>query len=118
MSIHDLAGPLLEHLESQLPADGFVLRGIELLVGELVDVDIEALRAALCAALPGVEVQLRRAHGVLRCEDCGAEYPHDEHPCPTCGSARATLVGGHELEIARAWGERTEATQRDATATE
>ena len=118
MSILDIAGPMLAHLENQLPAEGFVLRGIEILVGELVDVDAEALRAALCAALPGVEVQLRRSYGVLRCEDCGAEYPHDEHPCPTCGSARATLVGGNELEIHRAWGERTEAAQREATATE
>jgi Zn finger protein HypA/HybF involved in hydrogenase expression len=96
---------MLAHLQSQLPASGFALRGVELVVGQQVDVDAEALRAALCAALPGVEVRLVRTEPLLRCDECGAEYPHDEHPCPSCGSARATLLGGDELEIRRAWGE-------------
>jgi Zn finger protein HypA/HybF involved in hydrogenase expression len=105
MSIHEVAAPMLAHLHAQLPPDGFRLLGVEVVVGMLVDVDADALHAALVAALPGVEVRLVRTEGVLRCEDCGAEYPHDEHPCPTCGSGRATLVGGDELEIRKAWGE-------------
>ena len=105
MSIHEVAAPMLAHLQAQLPPEGFLLRGVEVVVGMLVDIDAEALRAALVAALPGVEVRLVRSEGALRCEDCGAEYPHDEHPCPSCGSGRATVVGGDELEIRKAWGE-------------
>jgi Zn finger protein HypA/HybF involved in hydrogenase expression len=102
----EVASALLVHLQAQLPTSGFQLVGIEVRVGTRVDVDAEVLRAALCAALPGVEVRLSVVEPVLRCVDCGAEYPHDEHPCPACGSARAEEVGGTELEISRAWGAR------------
>jgi Zn finger protein HypA/HybF involved in hydrogenase expression len=105
-STGDIAADLLQHLESQLPGDGFHLQGIEVKVGELLDLDRDALRAMLCAMLPGVEVRITTVPGLLRCKDCGAEYPGDEHPCPACGSPHAELVQGGELEIARAWGTR------------
>ena len=101
----EVAGHLLEHLESQLPASGFRLKGLEVRLGALLDLDPEVLRAALCAALPGVEVRVVTVDALLRCTDCGAAYPHDEHPCPVCGSGRAELASGQELEISRAWGE-------------
>jgi len=100
----EIAASLLAHLQSQLPPSGFQLEGIEVRVGALVDLEVELLRAALCAALPRVEVRLTVVDALLKCADCGAEYPHDEHPCPACGSARAEVVAGTELEIARAWG--------------
>lgn len=63
-----------------------------------------ALLAALRARLPGIDVQITVIAALMRCEDCGAEYPPDEHPCPACGSPRGTLIHGEELGIVRAWG--------------
>jgi Zn finger protein HypA/HybF involved in hydrogenase expression len=103
-SAGEVASHLLAHLQSQLPPSGFHLEGIEVRVGALVELDRDTLHAALCAVLPGVEVRLTEVAPLLRCLECGAEYPHDEHPCPACGSARAEVVSGTELEIARAWG--------------
>lgn len=105
MSIVAVAGQLLEGLQAQLPASGFRLVGIEIHVGALVELDPEALRAAVLALLPRVEVQITRVDALLKCKDCGAEYPSDEHPCPVCGSPHAELVHGMELGIVRAWGE-------------
>jgi Zn finger protein HypA/HybF involved in hydrogenase expression len=105
MTASAIALQLLEHLHSQLPATGFRLDGIEVQVGVLVDLDPEHLRAALSAMLPGIEVKVTAVAALLKCTDCGAEYPHDEHPCPVCGSPNATLVHGNELEIVRAWGQ-------------
>lgn len=103
-NIGEIAATLLEHLQTQLPTSGFQLDGIEVRVGELVDLDRDALRAMLCAMLPRVEVRLEVVPALLRCKDCGATYPHEEHPCPICGSGHAELVQGNELEIGRAWG--------------
>ncbi len=104
MSPIEIAASLLAHLHAQLPEGGFVLRGIEVHVGTRLDLDADVLRAALCAALPGVEVQVVPVEPVLHCLECHAEYPTDEHPCPSCGSGRAELRGGDALSIARAWG--------------
>jgi Zn finger protein HypA/HybF involved in hydrogenase expression len=104
MSPVEIAATLLNHLHGQLPAEGFVLRGVEVQVGTRLDLDAELLRAALCAALPGVEVRVVPVEPVLKCLECHAEYPTDEHPCPSCGSGRAELVGGDALAISRAWG--------------
>jgi Zn finger protein HypA/HybF involved in hydrogenase expression len=103
-SVGEIAASMLEALHSQLPASGFQLAGIEVKLGALVDLEPETLRAALCAMLPGVEVQLDIVPGILRCKDCGAEYPSDESPCPVCGSPHAELACGGELQIVRAWG--------------
>lgn len=102
-TLEEVVGPLIAGLRAQLPP-GFDLAGIEVHLGEQVDLLPEALRAALVARLPGIEVRVTVVASLLRCDDCGAEYPPDEFPCPVCGSARASLVHGHELAIARAWG--------------
>lgn len=100
--IDALADALLDGLRAQLP-EGFALAGIEVEVGELVDVDRAALRAALVARL-GVEVRIVEVAALYRCLDCGAEYPADEFPCPACGSPRHEVVHGEELGVSRAWG--------------
>jgi Zn finger protein HypA/HybF involved in hydrogenase expression len=82
-----------------------VVAGIEVRLGAMVDLGADELRTALRNRLgPGIEVQITTVAAVLRCLDCGAEYPGDEHPCPVCGSGRAELIHGAELQIARAWG--------------
>lgn len=100
----EVARALVAGLRAQVPSEGFALAGIEVEVGELVDVDRETLAEALRTALPGVEVRLTVVPAVLVCLDCGAEYPADEHPCPSCGSSRAELLRGNELQVLRAWG--------------
>ena len=102
MTSDELAASLLKGLHDQLP-DDVELAGFELEIGDLVDVDVSALRRALEEAAPGVEVVVTRVAGLLRCLDCGARYPSDEHPCPVCGSGRAELEHGEELGMKRAW---------------
>lgn len=102
MTPDTLAEHLLEGLYAQLPP-GVELSGFELEVGELVDVDIAALHEALVRRAPGVEVVITRVAGLLRCLDCGARYPPDEHPCPVCGSGRSEIEHGSELGVKRAW---------------
>ncbi len=109
MSISEIAIHLIEGLHAQLPDNGFRLDGIEVHLGKQVDLDPEHLYAALCGLLPRVEVRITLVDPLLKCKDCGAEYPEDEHPCPVCGSPNAELIHGGELQIARAWGETIEA---------
>ncbi|MDP2312073.1 MAG: hydrogenase/urease maturation nickel metallochaperone HypA [Pseudomonadota bacterium] len=109
MSLTEIARELLDGLHAQLPESGFRLVGVEVHVGKMVDLDPEHLRAILCSLLPRVEVQVTVVDALLKCKDCGAEYPADEHPCPVCGSPNAELAHGGELQIVRAWGETIEA---------
>lgn len=103
MDLDEVVSPMLDALRAQLPS-GFRLAGIEVEVGERLELDLAALRAALEARLPGTEVCIKPIAALLRCLDCGAEYPADEFPCPACGSGRAELIHGTELGIVRAWG--------------
>ncbi len=100
-----IAAQLIDGLRAQLPKVGFRLDGIEVQVGALLELDVEGLRQSLLRALGGIEVKLLVEPAMLHCEDCGADYPADEHPCPVCGSGRASLRSGEELSITRAWGE-------------
>lgn len=102
MTVDELAAELVAGLNAQWPAH-VPLGGFEVEVGELLDLDVRALRGALQRALPGVEVQVVRVEGLLQCQDCGARYPADEAPCPVCGSAHAEPVAGTELSVRRAW---------------
>lgn len=101
----EVAETLVEGLRAQLPATGFRLAGIEVHLGEEVDLGAEELREALARVLPGVTIEVTPIASALKCTDCGAEYPTDEHPCPVCGSPNAAMIHGNELTIARAWGE-------------
>lgn len=102
MDLAHLADELVAALRAQLP-DDVILEGFEVELGEHVGVDAEALRAALQLRVPGVDVQILNVEGLLRCLDCGAEYPADEAPCPVCGSARSEHAHGQELSVRRAW---------------
>lgn len=99
-----VAASLVDGLRAQLPASGFALAGVEIELGALLGLDGVALAASVRRLLPGVEVQVTIVAGLLRCLDCGAEYPVDEFPCPACGSPRHEFVHGEELQVKRAWG--------------
>lgn len=102
MDVAHIADELVAGLRAQLPAE-VVLEGFEVEVGEHLEIDVDELLTALKLLVPGVEIRLVRVEGLLRCLECGAEYPADEAPCPVCGSARAELVHGHELSVRKAW---------------
>lgn len=104
-----VAAELVLELVRQLPGSGFRLAGIEVHLGAELDLDAAILRESLDQAivesgLGKIEIQISVIPGGLRCLDCGAEYPSDEHPCPVCGSPNAMMIHGRELAIARAWG--------------
>ena len=99
---YEVANHLVSGLRAQVGAS-VALVGIEVEVGESVDVNIQVLQGALARLLPGVEVQIRAVAVLYVCADCGAEFPADEHPCPVCGSVRVSMVHGEELGITRAW---------------
>ena len=103
-SLDDLAAELLAGLRAQIPATGFRLEEIEIEVGALLDLDPEALIAAMQPHLPGVIIRVARVDALLQCTRCGAHYPPDEHPCPVCGAPEADWVHGRELQISRARG--------------
>lgn len=100
-----VATQLVDELRRQLPAQGFRLDGIEVRLGVLVDLDPSALKSALQALLPAIEIRITPVEALMRCLDCGAEFPPEELPCPVCGSQHAEVIHGQELEISRAWGE-------------
>jgi Zn finger protein HypA/HybF involved in hydrogenase expression len=98
-----VADTLATSLRAQVPPS-FLVAGIEVHLGALVDLRPDLLHAALAERLPGIEVNITVVPALMRCLDCGAEYPPEEHPCPVCGSTRAVVVHGEELAIVRAWG--------------
>ena len=101
----EIADQLMEALHQQLPSSNFLLKGIEVQLGALVDLEVADLQRALQQRLPAVDIRITVMEALMQCTDCGAQYPPDEHPCPVCGSPHAHMVHGHELEIVRAWGE-------------
>mgnify|MGYP003334764832 CR=1 FL=1 len=100
----DVAQQLIDGMALQLPRQNFALEGIEVQLGAGVDLDAGELKRALMDRLPGVLVEITLVPILMRCLDCGAEYPADEHPCPVCGSPHAEILRGNELQIVRAWG--------------
>jgi Zn finger protein HypA/HybF involved in hydrogenase expression len=105
-TLSEIARTLVDGLIAQLPKGGFRLESIEIAVGMQVDLEPEALRVEVAALLPEVQVEMRRVDALMRCQDCGAEFPPDEYPCPVCGSGHVELVHGLELEVVKAKGTR------------
>ncbi len=99
-----MAGRLVEGLRAQLGDRARLVRGIEVEVGEVHELDVHELGAQLDALLPGVDVRVRVVRILWKCSDCGAEFPAEEHPCPVCGSVRVAMIHGDELGVTRAWG--------------
>ena len=77
MDVAHIADELVAGLRVQLPAE-VVLEGFEVEVGEHLEIDVDALLTALKLLVPGVEIRLVRVEGLLRCLECGAEYPADD----------------------------------------
>ena len=82
---------------------------LELRVGSLSGVDIEALQFAFTAILPGTAaagaaVQIDPVPAVAYCADCRQDFPLPEHffcECPKCGRPSGVIKQGRELDLVR-----------------
>lgn len=87
---------------------------VDLVIGRLTFISVRQVRLAFDllsprAGLPGVELDIRRPEGRVRCSDCGLETAvevDEELPvalpglrsCSVCGGP-VTIVGGREFEL-------------------
>ncbi len=79
---------------------------IELEIGELSGVEMEALDFALEVAvkdtmLSGAKRTVDKVPGQARCNDCMHEFPVDDlfTPCPVCHGFNTSIIRGQELRI-------------------
>jgi hydrogenase nickel incorporation protein HypA/HybF len=110
-------------------AEGRVVRVVSVRVGALRQVVPESLAfcfEALAAehGLPGARLDYETVPAWLRCEECGREWDPAPPPardaaellpsfrCPDCGSARAAVTRGEELEVTSLEAEEAPCTAR------
>ncbi len=82
---------------------------IVLRVGSLSGVDLEALRFAFTAILPGTPaadamLQIDPVPAVAYCSHCQRDFPLEDNffmECPHCGRPTAVLKQGRELDLVR-----------------
>jgi hydrogenase nickel incorporation protein HypA/HybF len=79
---------------------------IELEIGQLSGVEVDALNFALEVAvkdtmLSGAKRTVNMVSGQARCNDCTNEFPADDlfTPCPACHGFNTSIVRGQELRI-------------------
>jgi hydrogenase nickel incorporation protein HypA/HybF len=82
------------------------IKGIHLIVGELVDMTDESIRASwnhMTKGTPaeGAILHIRRVPAELQCMACFQKYhPNSaEFSCPRCGSVGAKVITGEEFSI-------------------
>lgn len=107
--MHEMAiaqGILDIALENAGRHDAAKITVIKLQVGEMTEVEPEALRfcfAALAAGTPAAEAILEIETTPLRarCRDCGHEFAVARFCflCPACGSAGVEVISGRELRV-------------------
>ena len=82
---------------------------LELRVGALSGVDIEALQFAFSAILPGTPaegaaLQIDPVPAVAYCPACQQDFTLEQHffcECPKCGRPSAVIKQGRELDLVR-----------------
>lgn len=86
---------------------GSRLTRIGVRIGVLSGVDLQALNFALMALRAGtdlenIQIDLQSCPRRNRCTACDREFQTAlySEPCPGCGSKKASLIGGEELELA------------------
>ncbi len=79
---------------------------VELEIGELSGVIIEAMETAMESAvkgtlLEGTAVTIHQIAGRARCNACGAEFGIQQFfdPCPHCGEFGPEVISGKELRV-------------------
>jgi len=79
---------------------------IELEIGELTGIEIDALEFVWDAAvkntvLEKAEKTIRTITGISKCMDCSTQFPSNRlfSQCPSCNSMLTNVVSGKELKI-------------------
>jgi hydrogenase nickel incorporation protein HypA/HybF len=82
------------------------IESIDLEIGSLAGVEMDALLFAWDAAVPGTVLEkseriIHRLPALARCMDCGKEYEIAQlfEVCPGCGQYRSELLQGKELRV-------------------
>lgn len=83
-----------------------VVKEIEIEIGQLSGVVMEALEFSLEAAVKGTILEAARRNliivpGRARCTKCSSEYDTDTlfKPCPSCGTCAPDVIQGQELRV-------------------
>ncbi len=83
-----------------------VVKEIEIEIGQLSGVVMEALEFSLEAAVKGTILENARRNliivaGRARCTQCFTEYDTDTlfKPCPSCGACAPDVIHGRELRV-------------------
>lgn len=107
--MHELsiAEHIVEIAVDALPADsGVTVREIELEIGTLSGIEIEALTFAMDVVMKNTplehaELRILRVQGRGGCNLCGAEFDMDDFftPCPSCGGTNCDILRGEEMRV-------------------
>ena len=92
--------------ESTLKEGATVVNEIELEIGNVSGVVLEAMELALESAVKGTllekaKIKIITIPGKAKCADCGTVFEIEElyAPCPKCGNPFADIVQGKELKV-------------------
>ena len=100
-----LSEGVLQLIEQNAQAQGFSrVMAVQLEIGELAGVDVEAMRFSFDAVTRGTLAEAARleilaAPGEAWCMPCGhaVHIAHRVEPCPDCGSHQLQVTGGNEM---------------------
>ncbi len=96
----------MEQVEAEIEKSGQrgCVKGLDLVVGRLSGVHVDAIRFAFELLSPGTiadgaELRIAEPHASVACRDCESRKPIDELPmrCPDCGSDNVAIEGGRDL---------------------
>ncbi len=92
--------------ESTLKEGATIVNEIELEIGNMSGVVLEAMELALKSAVIGTmlenaKVKITTIPGKAKCSDCGAEFEIEElyAPCPKCSNPFSDIIEGKELKV-------------------
>jgi len=98
---------ILETVEEQARThNALKVESLDLVIGSLSGVEMEALEFAWEVAVPGTILahtkrNILAVQALARCTSCKHEFNVNElfEPCPECGSFRVEILKGKELQI-------------------
>jgi hydrogenase nickel incorporation protein HypA/HybF len=92
--------------EEAAKANAPFVEKIELEIGELAGIELDALEFAWDAAIRNTVLEksekiIHVVHGIAECMDCNMKFPASRRfiPCPSCNSMLTNVVAGKELKI-------------------
>ncbi|MBU2702370.1 hydrogenase nickel incorporation protein HypA/HybF [Sporomusaceae bacterium BoRhaA] len=107
--MHEMAiaqGILDITLDNAAQSDAKKVITIKLLVGQMTEVEPEAMRFCFSALAEGTiaakaELKIKIVPLVVYCQDCGRKFVIERYRflCSACGSANVKIISGRELQV-------------------